>query len=197
MNGGSIGGLVLAAGAGRRFGMPKLRLTAATESYLRRCVRILSSAGAGRVACVVSPAEAAWAAGEVPGVRLIVNASGSDTMLSSVRLGVDALASHAGILLMPVDHPHVKEETVRLLVEAAIREPGSVIKPVHGGAAGHPIVVPREAVPAIRAANDHDTLRGIIAASKLPIRLLDVDDPGVLQNINTAGDLNSLTSTKG
>lgn len=191
MTGDGIGGLVLAAGMGRRLGTAKLRLTVGTESFLRRCVRMLRSAAVDDIVCVVSPEHATWAEREAPDGRMIVNTSGSEMMLSSVRLGVAALAGCRGVVMMPVDHPYVQELTIRMLMDAGRCQQGSVIKPLYKGHAGHPIIVPREVVPAILASGDRDTLRGILAATAIPVWRVEVEDPGVLQNINMRGDFPS------
>jgi molybdenum cofactor cytidylyltransferase len=196
MSDSGVSGLVLAAGMGQRVGMAKLRLTVRDETYLHRCVGTLRAAGTSDVVCVVSPDEAGWAATEVPGAHIVVNPTGSAAMISSVRVGIAALHWRDGVVIMPVDHPDVRSATIHHLLEAAGRNPGSLIKPVCDGNAGHPILVPHAMFAAILASGEHETLREMVAASGINIIRIEVNDRGVLRNVNTTGDLESGQSTE-
>ncbi len=193
---GAFGALVLAAGKGTRVGTAKLRLTVGGESFLRRSVRMLRTAGVDDVVCIVSREEAAWAVDEISDVEVLVNRAATGDMLSSVRLGIGALVSCRGVLILPVDHPCVAERTMLALLEAARRGKASVIKPVHNDQAGHPILLPHAIFRRVLVSEEGDTLRDIIAASRLSVLRLPVDDPGVLRNINTRDDLSSLSTTE-
>jgi molybdenum cofactor cytidylyltransferase len=194
MTTGGYGALVLAAGKGTRAGAAKLRLTIGGETFLHRSVRILRTAGVDDIVCVVSQEEAAWAVGEISHAEILVNLSAAGDMLSSVRLGIEALCSCRGVLVLPVDHPCVAERTLTRLLEAGRQDEESVVKPVQGDQTGHPILLPRAMFRAVLASEEGDTLRGIIAASQLNVTYVPVDDPGVLRNINTRDDLSSLSS---
>lgn len=182
-----IGAVVLAAGKGNRIGIAKLRLMTGGETYLARSVRILS--GASPVVCIVSPEEAAWAMAAVPHARIITASSQAGAMLSSVQLGVEALISCYGAIILPVDHPAVQERTVGRLIEAGLRGTDAVVKPFYRDRAGHPILVPRSIFPAILSAPAQRTLREVIAMSGIRVDRVEVDDPGVLKNVNTLTDL--------
>jgi CTP:molybdopterin cytidylyltransferase MocA len=184
-----IGAVVLAAGKGRRIGTAKLRLLAGGETFLHRCDRLARSGGANPVLCVVSTKEAAWAAAEVPGARVVVNGDDEADMLSSVQVGLGAIGACAGVVILPVDHPFVNGETIRLLIAAAQDDVGSVFKPAFNGRSGHPVLVPQAMFPAILGADRGATLREILRASGFVLRHVAVDDASVLRNINTAGDL--------
>jgi CTP:molybdopterin cytidylyltransferase MocA len=191
MSDGGVSGLVLAAGVGRRIGRAKLRLTEGNASFLHRCVHALSGADVADVLCVVSPEEAGWAAAEVPTARVVLNATGSSAMISSVRIGVAALQSRQAIVILPVDHPDVASGTIRLILAAAAGHPGVVVKPVYRGRAGHPVLVPNAVFAPILASRDDDTLREILASAGGAALRVEVDDPGVLRNVNAPGDLES------
>jgi molybdenum cofactor cytidylyltransferase len=188
-----IGGLVLAAGMGSRVGTPKLRLKKEGVSFLRHCVRALLGGGADTVVCIVSPENADWASDEVQEAHVVVNSASSEEMLSSVRLGVRALMECQGILILPVDHPLVTEQTVAALMNAGRREIDAVIKPTHSGNPGHPIFIPMSLYPFILASGSQDTLRNIISSSGITVRCLEVTDAGILRNINTLEDFSSLS----
>ena len=119
--------------------------------------------------CIVSPEEAAWAIGEITDVEVLVNRAAAGDMLSSVRLGIGALATCRGVLILPVDHACVAERTVRRLLEAGRQEEESVIKPVRNDQAGHPILLPRAIFRSVLVSKEGDTLRDIVGASGLSV----------------------------
>jgi molybdenum cofactor cytidylyltransferase len=186
---GGVGGLILAAGVGRRIGMAKLRLMSGSESFLHRCWCALVDGGVETIVCVVSPQESGWARVDVPEARIQVNEIPSEDMITSVRRGVSVLTQCAGVILLPVDHPHIKASTVRCLVDAGVSGRDAVVKPTFHGQSGHPIFLPQSLFPAVLAAQDHETLRGIIAAPHVKVVRVDVVDPAILMNINTRDDL--------
>ncbi len=189
MTASGIGAIVLAAGKGRRIGTPKLRLLTGGETFLHCCDRLARSGGADPVLCVVSPDEAAWAAAEVPEARVVVNENKEADMLSSIQVGLNVAGACAGVVILPVDHPFVNGDTVRLLVTAAKDDTGSVFKPAFNGRSGHPVLIPQALFPAILGADRGATMREIISASGILLRNLDVDDAGILRNINKVDDL--------
>jgi molybdenum cofactor cytidylyltransferase len=192
MTTGGTGGLVLAAGMGSRVGTPKLRLMQGQESFLHHSVRMLCEGGSDPVVCVVSPGERAWAESEVPHARIVVNGLRSEEMMTSVRVGLDALSACAGVLVLPVDHPLIAGTTIRALVEAGRLRPDAVIKPVFGGRGGHPVLIPQCLFASILSAPAGDTLRQSIASAGVPVIRLEVTDAAVLHNINTPEDVSSL-----
>jgi len=196
MTTGGFGALVLAAGKGTRVGTAKLRLMIGGETFVRRSVRMLRAAGVDDIVCIVSQEDAAWAVDELSDVEVLANSAVAGDMLSSVRLGIGALASCRGVLILPVDLPCFAERTVLRLLEAGRREEESVITPVHNDQAGHPILIPYGIFRTVLASEEGDTLRDIIAASGLSVLRVPVDDPGVLRNINTRDDLSSLSTTE-
>ena len=113
---GTVGGVVLAAGRGKRMGAAKLRLEASGVSYLARCVRTLDEGGARPVVCVVGEEDAEWARREASGATILTNSDPARGMLSSVKIGLTALDGCEGIVVFPVDHPEVAARTVRALI---------------------------------------------------------------------------------
>ena len=83
-----IGGLVLAAGAGRRFGGPKALVEVAGERWVDRAARVLREGGAEPIVVVVGAAPV-----EVPGADSVVaNPAWAEGMGSSLRAGLAAPA---------------------------------------------------------------------------------------------------------
>lgn len=204
---GAIGAVILAAGSGRRIGTPKLRLESAGKSYLEIILELLGQAEVAPVAVVVAAAEEAWArhlfAGKsgrpdrrpkpAPALRqettLLVNPHPEQGMFSSIRLGVAALMECAGLLIVPVDHPFVADSTIIQLKHAFLQNPAAVIKAAFHGRAGHPIIIPQAVFQTVLAAGPDASLRELLRTAAVQRLSIEVDDEGILRNINERGDM--------
>jgi len=182
--------VVLAAGAGRRLGtVPKALLRVADgRSFLEVIADCAQQGGASGVVAVLGPPHAAAIELALPaGVRAVMNLQPERGMLSSVQAGIAALAPAVeAALVWPVDLPYVKPETVRALLAGA---PDKLVLPQHDGRGGHPLRIPRSCFAELAALDPALGLRGLMAARPDRVVCLNVDDPGVLLDIDTPGDL--------
>jgi len=204
-----LGAVVLAAGSGRRIGTPKLRLEVEGRSYLGRILAQLARTEIGPVVTVIAAAEEEWARNlvreenrfsapqpkETPArqhgaeAALLVNPHPEQGMFTSIRLGVAALMECAGLLIVPVDHPFVADSTVIQLKHAFLQNPAAVIKPAFHGRSGHPIIIPQAVFQTVLAAGPDASLRELLRTAAVQRLSIEVDDEGILRNINERGDL--------
>lgn len=177
--------LILAGGVGERFGGPKaLARLPGGATFLERCRAMFREAGAAPVAATLPAAPTVPAPDGL--LALTLPAPGMD-MLASLRHGLGRLLETPDwsvVVILPVDHPLVRPDTVRALVDAAA--PTAV--PVYLGKRGHPVALTREfaerlATGATAAANLRDAMK---AAGRCDV---EVDDPGVVANCNTPEQL--------
>jgi molybdenum cofactor cytidylyltransferase len=178
--------VVLAAGAGTRFGGPKaLAILPEGRSFAQRIVRTARACGAGRVVVVAGRGHA------VPdGAERVENADPSSEQIDSVRLGLahlsDALV--AGTLLWPVDSPLVRAETVRAILQAASENAASVALPRFQGRSGHPTYFARDVWPELLVATS-DGAREVVRRDESRVIRVDVDDAAVVVDIDTRAHL--------
>jgi CTP:molybdopterin cytidylyltransferase MocA len=181
--------VVLAAGASERMGgQPKALLrTSDGRSYVQRIADAAKSGGAQGVVVVIGTPHGDKIKKALPaGVAPTTNPMPERGMLSSVQVGIAALAPKAtGALVWPVDTPYVKPETVRAILDAA---PGKVVVPMHGGKGGHPVRIPRTRFGELAALAPDATLKALIDARPDLVERLEVNDPGVLTDIDTPDD---------
>lgn len=121
-----IAGIVLAAGASKRFGRNKLLLSWEGESLARRAARVALEAGLDPVVVVLGH-DAARVAQELAGlpVRTVVNAAHAKGMNTSLAAGVAELPADAGAAVVLLgDMPRVTAEMVASLVRT-FRETGA------------------------------------------------------------------------
>ncbi len=183
--------VVPAAGAATRFGGDKLVADVQGRALLDWTIGALLDGGVGEVIVVVPPANP-WApkvrAFGDSRVRVVVNPDPARGMFSSITLGLRAVTG-APAAVLPGDMPFVRGNTVRALFEAAVRT-GGIVVPRYRGRRGHPIVLSDSARAQILEAAD-PTLRDALRRMGDPQIDVDVDDPGVLRDVNVKEDLPS------
>lgn len=184
--------VILAAGRGARLGGAAKALLPAGggETFLARVVRTSAAAGARDCVVVVGPpygVEVA-AAARALGARVVENARPERGMASSVALGFGAVAAGDGALLWPVDHARVAAATVCVVIAAGTR--ANIAVPVHAGRGGHPTWFGAAVWPELVAcAGEPDGARGVVRRDPARVVRLDVDDAGVIADVDEPGDL--------
>jgi molybdenum cofactor cytidylyltransferase len=104
--------------------------------------------------------------------------------LSSLQCGLAAVpADAAGALFTPVDLPLVLPETIARLAEAFKRQPVLLI-PRYQGRRGHPVCCAREIIPEFLDLPDGAQARDVIHRHTARTCYVDVDDPGILRDID-------------
>lgn len=132
-------GVLLAAGAGTRFGMPKV--LAEEGEWLRLAVTALHDGGCGEVLVVLGAAIVV-----VPSpARAVVAADWADGLSASLRAGITAAAAGAAgyAVLHTVDTPDIGAAVVDRVLTAARAAPGGIARASFGERPGHPVVVAR------------------------------------------------------
>jgi CTP:molybdopterin cytidylyltransferase MocA len=181
------GGIVLAAGASSRMGRAKALLPMpsghplAAEQADRLC-----TAGAADVVIVLGhDAESIATALEIYNARIAYNADWASGRLSSLQTGLVAMPSDLlGALIVPVDAAHIATATFARVLHEADRGEAAVIRPCCEGKPGHVLWLARSLFDEVRALTPDPDFRfdRWIAPRE---RRFDIDDPAILNNINT------------
>lgn len=190
-----VGAIILAAGAGSRMGgVPKALLELDGVTFLETITRSCHEAGCPDI-WVVTRAEAkdvVRLAFELE-IQPVPNPSPEQGMFSSVLLGLAAALEEpelTGVLLIPVDHPHVASRTLCAIANAIEAQPADTwIQPGYRGQSGHPVGVSVTCAQRLTAQPPTVMLRDALRASGLTPVILPVDDAGILKNVNEPGDL--------
>ncbi len=146
-----VGGVLLAAGAGTRYGMPKV--LAGDGQWLSNAVSALADGGCDDVVVVLGAAVV-----DVPApARAVVATDWSEGMSASLRAGIAALenASAQYAVVLTVDTPDVGADSVRRVLDAARASQSGIARARYGERPGHPVVIARRHWPELVG-----TLRG-------------------------------------
>lgn len=191
---GSVAAILLAAGKSRRMGSCKQLLQLGETTVIGRCLNTLVKGGVSKIVVVVSlDGDEVVKAALVYPVLVVTNSTVEGDMASSVRVGRDALpANTSGVIVALCDYPQVVPATVALLLESHAAEPHCIIIPSHGGRRGHPVLVPRLILEELQG---NLTLKDLVRCNPDRLLCIEVDDPGVLIDMDTPEDYRRLCGT--
>ncbi|HET7697719.1 MAG TPA: nucleotidyltransferase family protein [Vicinamibacterales bacterium] len=185
-----IPAIVLAAGASSRMGRAKALLPIGDRTFVRTILESLREGGVTEAVVVIRQGDTAIEA-EVAAAgfgRAVVNPRAADGQLTSLVAGLDAVDGPdvSAALVTLVDVPLVTARTIRGLCTRAAASAAAVIRAVHHGRHGHPVIVKRELFAALRAADPAVGAKPILRAAA--IEDVEVDDPGVIEDVDTPAD---------
>lgn len=111
---------------------------------------------------------------------------------SSLQAGIRAFPEADGFLFLPVDAAGVSPETVRAILTAAAEAPAGIWRPEYQGRVGHLLWIPREPARALlqlpAEARIDEWVRPLA-------RMLVLDDPAILRNVNTPAEWAALAGS--
>ncbi|CAN5555471.1 molybdenum cofactor cytidylyltransferase [soil metagenome] len=138
-----IVGVVLAAGTSKRLGQPKQLLELEGKPLLKHAVDRAAAHFDEVVVVLGHEAEAIEAALQLPvGTRTVLNARFAEGHHGSVRVGFAAATEEgADAALLLGDQPYVGDDLIARTVERFRISVAEVVRPRHGEAPGHPVLV--------------------------------------------------------
>ena len=186
-----IDGLLLAAGESRRMGFPKPLLKIGDETFVAHLSATMLSVVARLGIVVGAHAERVRAA--IPTdtrIQVIDNPDWPRGQLSSIKAGVRALPSDASAALIHLcDHPTVKATTFGAVIEAYHKSGKPIVIARHEGHRGHPVLFDRSIFSELLEAPEDRGARVVVNANASRIVYVDVDDPGILLDLDTPEEL--------
>jgi molybdenum cofactor cytidylyltransferase len=195
--------VVLAAGQSTRMGSPKALVEFDGRPLLEHLLASPLLREFGDVVVVLGHhAEALRPIVDRLGYRSVLNPDPDRGRTGSVQMGLKALpAAIRAVFVQPVDCPMILPETYLALVAAI--GPDDVAIPGYRGRHGHPPLFSAALIPEILAAGPDEPLRDLLqgpvgrlskSSYEVRCRVVEVDDPGVLANLDRPEDLQQLTA---
>ena len=195
----SIAGVVLAGGRSSRMGTPKALLDFRGRPFVVRILEALEALDIKTCVVVVGP--------DAPRIRpalaghdcvIVENSDVDGGPIASLRAALRALhvVQPRGALAWPVDLPHVRVTTLERLFEAFRRAAGKApaVVPTFAERRGHPVLWGSalfEELLTSEAATKHGA-RAVLHAHSAQIASVAVDDPAVIDDLNTPEDYERL-----
>jgi nicotine blue oxidoreductase len=192
---GTLAGLVLAAGGGRRFGGAKALVTYDGELLVDRATRTLVEAGCAPVVVVLgAAADQVVAEAKLEGCVTLVNDGWQDGMGTSLRCGLSALTDlgAAAVAVTLVDVPFVTADAVRRLRDRW-QDGATAVVATYAGEPGHPVVLDAAVWDEVATEAVADTgARAWLREHPDVVAEVSCDDLGRHDDIDTHDDLTRL-----
>jgi molybdenum cofactor cytidylyltransferase len=191
-------GLILAAGESRRMGSPKALLRYGEETFLDTLTALLARYCAPVIVVLGAHAAEIRAASTRP-ATFVVNPDYALGMTTSLQCGLRAVPPDAdGVLFTLVDHPAAAAATIEALLSPLLGPMDSSHRPLvrvprYRAKRGHPIWFSRQLIPAFLALPADAPARDVVARYVDRTAYLDLDDPGIVADIDSPEDYRALT----
>jgi nicotine blue oxidoreductase len=191
MTGPVYGGVLLAAGAGRRFGGPKALAELGDELLVERGVRLLVEGGCAAVVVVLGAGEReVRRRTRLGAARAVTNPEWQTGMGSSLAAGLAAVPAEIGAAVVAlVDQPLVGSTAVRRLAQAWWDGAVAAVA-TYGGQPRNPVLLDRSLWPAVldRAIGDKGA-RDFLGSHPDLVTPVACDDTGAPDDVDTITDL--------
>ena len=156
---------------------------------VRRATDTLLEGGCERVVVVLGAGVESIrrAVPDRPEVVVVVNEGWPRGRTGSLKAGIRAAPEAPAWVMLPVDHPLVMPEDVRGLIKAW--RPGKVplVRPIHEGRGGHPILLDAALREEILALDDDEPLRDLLRNYRERERQTE-GSRGTVLNVDTPED---------
>src|SRR5687767_715899 len=143
----TVAAVVLAAGGGRRYGMPKALVEYEGSLLVERAVRTATAVCDPVLVVLGAQAVDVWRRADLDGATVLANADWETGMASSLRTGLEGLRGWPGggqggrridaALLLLVDMPGMTAEALRRVADEAA--PDALAVATYDGMRGHPV----------------------------------------------------------
>lgn len=198
-----ISAIILAAGASKRMGQPKMLLPWGKVSVLEQVISVFARAGIEDILIVTGAVREQIEAdvakyGQRYPVRTVYNQNyAHGEMLSSLQCGLRSLLSPtlslaekvSGAALVGLgDQPQVQGRSVRLVCEAFTQTESPLVVPSFQMRRGHPWLVARPLWKELLEMQPSQSPRDFLNAHAADIHYVNVDSPSIFADLDTPED---------
>ena len=186
-----ISAIILAAGQSKRMGQPKMLLPWGKETVLAHVISIYQNAGITDIIVVTGGArEQIEELVSGLNVRTVHNDEyAKSEMLSSIKCGLRALTSQTQAVLIGLgDQPQVQKRSVLRVCETFQESKSNLVVPSYQMRRGHPWLVARFLWDELLKMDSPQSPRDFLNAHAKEIKYVDIDNPSILQDLDTPED---------
>ncbi|NOZ84865.1 MAG: NTP transferase domain-containing protein [Deltaproteobacteria bacterium] len=188
--------LILAAGSSTRMGRTKALLKIGGRTFIQKILETGACAGLLDIVVTVSSSDSELLPLLAEKARLLINTRPELGPVGGIKDAVSKMLvpdtnDYFSMLMWPVDCPVVSEAVIKRMLEHASHD--NVVVPIYHGKSGHPVLFGGAFVGEFKSDEVHSA-RDIIALAdkKGSLYRLVVDDPAVLDDIDSPTDYNRL-----
>ncbi len=191
--------IVLAAGSSSRFGSPKALAPISTKPNIIFLLTKLCATNIEELIVVLGAdrEKIEPLIFKHRKIRVVYNNDHYLGQISSVKAGLIASSQLArAFMILPVDCPFVRIETINRLLDHFHETQPSILIPTFNGSKGHPPVIQKKLEENILKLTDQQNLAHILRDPKHQAKLLELPDEGIIQTFNTPQELQKITSAR-
>ncbi|MEN8203558.1 MAG: nucleotidyltransferase family protein [Bacteroidota bacterium] len=187
--------IILAAGSSRRMGTQKLLLPFRKSTIIETVVDHVLSSKIKNVLVVLGPdPQKVKDVLAQKDLKFCHNQHHEEGMLSSVICGIRALPDEAEAALIYLgDQPEISAEVTNRVMEAYNDELFGIVIPVYNYRRGHPLLVDMKYRREIEKLDLEQGLRALRHHFPEDVLEVEVDEPGILVDIDTQEDYSNAT----
>lgn len=186
----SVGAIVLAAGASRRYGSPKQLAMVDGRTLLEHALASALGAGLGPIVAVVPVWLSRPASFEDPRLHWIRNPFPERGLSTSLRLGIEAITEEvSAVVILLGDQPQMPQATISAVLAARGERP--VVAAEAGGILAPPVLIESTHFHLVEGLSGDIGLRQLLRdnpdlVTNVPVAAHppDVDSPGDLRSVD-------------
>jgi molybdenum cofactor cytidylyltransferase len=187
--------IILAAGSSKRMGSQKLLLPFGNSTMIETVIdHVLQSNVDSIVVVLGADHEKVRKIIDPLSVEVCLNENHESGMLSSVVCGFNALPDDTGTALVFLgDQPAISPAVTNAVIEAYNESLHGIVIPVHDHRRGHPLLVDYKYKREIERLDLEQGLRSLMHHFPQDVLEVDVNEPGILTDIDTPEDYDKAT----
>ena len=187
--------IVLSAGLSSRFGSPKALALINGQTIIERAQQMLVRSNINKIIIILG-AESERIKPYIlkhKKVRVVYNKDYNFGQTSSFQAGLQSLDKDSkGVMLLPIDFPSVKTETINFLIKEFYLKVPKILIPQYQFRKGHPPIFDASLKKNFLNLQDDKGLNTVQRQHKKDIFLVETIDPGVIETFNTGQELDKI-----
>jgi molybdenum cofactor cytidylyltransferase len=198
-----VSAVVLAAGGSTRLGRvkqllpvigtPSRAVGGSGETMIEHVLHAVMSTSVDEVIVVLGHAAAEIAAHIPAGCRTVMNPVWQDGISSSIRAGLEEVASRSeAALFVLADQPLLSSAALQRILHAYYGTTKAIVTPVHRGQRGAPALFDRRLFPALRLLRGDVGGREVIRQFPQEVLPVEMDTPEMFLDVDTPADYEGL-----
>ena len=181
-----IGCILLAAGAGARFGGGKLAAILDGRPVIDYTLDTIRAAAFSR-RVIVAPNEEILCTAQCFGFEGVINHCPDLGVSQSIRMGLELMDETDACMFCVADQPLLKQDTLDGMLTAY--EPGTILVVSHHGQSGNPVIYPARLYGELNGLMGEESGKTVACRHDDLLRLFHVTDALQLEDIDTREDL--------